>query len=268
MGMGSPTSTFDKPPLAGGEERQTDQVIYALSHDLQAPLLNLNGFLRRLRQGCNALRGQAESWPLSAEQRGVWQQNLDDKILRSLEILDQNTRRMQQRVQALLELSRAGGGPLERGHVNPPELVAAVATEFREAAQARGASLEIEPLPERWHADSQRLREVLRRLLGNALKFLSPDRPGRITIGGNEEAGQGALWVRDNGIGIRADDQDRLFLPFGRAREIETEGEGIGLAIVRKLMRQQGGRVWVESTHGQGSRFGVAWPTSPDQVNA
>jgi signal transduction histidine kinase len=259
-------SRFDTDPPPDAEEQQTERVIYALSHDLQAPLLNLNGFLKRLRQGCDALRGQAESWPLNSEQRQFWQQNLDDKILRSLQILDQNTRRMQQRVQALLELSRAGGGSLEWKPLNARELAASAAAEYQEEARARGAGVDLEPLPEICQGDPRRLGEVLRRLLGNALKFLSPDRAGRITIGGGVQAGRLVLWVRDNGIGIRAEDQDRIFLPFGRLREIETTGEGVGLAIVRKLMRQQGGRVWVESTHGQGSRFLVDWPASPGRA--
>jgi signal transduction histidine kinase len=242
------------------EAEATDRLIYALSHDLQAPLLNLSGFLKRLQQGCASLRAEAGRWPLSPDQRESCRYLLEDRLLRSAEILDQNTQKMQRRIQALLELSRVGREPVQQSRVPADALVEALGDEFRATAEARGARIEAGSLPAAIPADADRLRLVLRLLVENALKFLSSARPGYIRIEGRAGDGETILWVRDNGIGIRNEDFDRLFLPFGRLREIEAPGEGMGLACVRKLVEQQGGRVWLESTHGTGSTFYVALP--------
>ena len=137
-----------------------------------------------------------------------------------------------------------------------------VAEELRSGAVQRKAALSIEPMPVAW-ADRGRLARVFHALLSNALKFLSPSRPGEIVMGGRVEQAEVILWVRDNGIGIKPEDQSRIFLPFGRLRELDIDGEGIGLAMARKLVKQQGGRLWVESSHGAGSTFYIGLPAQP-----
>ena len=255
--MTSSTQT-DRPAARPVEADAAEQVIYAVSHDLQGPLLNIRGFLGRLREGCTRLRTMTEAWPLDPAQREACNHTLDDRVLRSVDILDQCAGRMQQRIQALLELSRAGREPVSLENLDSQALVLAVAEEFQAEAARRGAKLEAGAVPE-LRTDAPRLAAVLRQLVSNALRFLSPDRPGVVHIEGRTEAGEARLWVRDNGIGLRAQDCEQIFHPFGRVREL-APGEGTGLATVRKLMRQQGGRVWVESAHGQGSTFFLALP--------
>lgn len=236
-----------------------DEIIYAVSHDLRAPLLNFQGFLRRLSIACGDLDALAQQWSLTSEQRRCWQELFGSKIQPSVEVLERAARRMDGLLNALLELSRAGREPLCLQRVSTAELVRQVAEEFLPAAAEKGAALVVDPMPDLW-ADAERLRLVLHHLLANAVQFLSPERPGRIQLGGRSTSAEDICWVQDNGIGIRAEDQKRLFLPFGRVREIEAPGEGIGLATVRKLLQQQGGRAWVESIHGEGSTFFVALP--------
>jgi len=240
-----------------------DDFVYAISHDLRGPLLNLQGYLRRLRKGCEALEAQVQGWGLTPEQRQACNQLTQQRIGPSLDVLEQNARRMERLVAALLDLSRAGREPPHMQLVSTAQLVQAVVEELSPVAAERKATLRIEGLPELW-ADPPRVEQILRHLLTNALKFLSAVRPGEITVGGSDGGAEATCWIRDNGIGIKPQNWNRLFVPFGRIGEIEAPGEGIGLAIVHKLVDQQGGRSWVESVHGEGSTFYFALPSAAE----
>ncbi|MBI3695532.1 MAG: hypothetical protein HY238_11930 [Acidobacteria bacterium] len=225
-------------------------------------MLNFQGFLRRLSDACTALGAYAREWDLTAEQRQAFDHLVENKVQPSIQILERNARRMERLLAALLELSRAGREPVHWARVDATEAAREVVEELCSEAAGKSATLRLDALPELW-VDPNRLRQILRHLAGNALKFLSADRPGEITLGGLAQDGEVVIWVRDNGIGLRPQDQERIFLPFGRVQEIETPGEGIGLATVRKLAGQQGGRAWVESTHRLGSTFYLAFPAQP-----
>ena len=239
-----------------------EEMIYAVSHDLRGPLLNFQGFLRRLRKGCEFLRSQAEQWSLTAEQRGLWDETLEQRVWTSLEVLEQNGRRMERLLGSLLELSRAGREPPQFQRVATGELVRSLIEQMRSTGADKNAAFEVGNIPDLW-ADQARMESILTHLLNNTLKFLSPDRAGAIRVAGSVEDGRVTCWVEDNGIGIKPQDQQRIFLPFGRVREVDAPGEGVGLATVRKLVQQQGGRVWVESTHGRGSTFYICFPAAP-----
>ena len=247
-----------------------DEFVYAVSHDLKAPLLNFQGFLRRLAAACGTLHSLAET--LAPDQRTNWERVYEEKVQSSLEILDQNARRMERLLTALLELSRAGREPLEMQYVDAAAAAQSLLDEFAAEAAEKQVAMELEALLAGvgqvetglmlW-ADRDRFRQTLRQLLSNALKFLSPGRAGRVTVGGAIQSGWQVCWVRDNGIGISARDLDRIFLPLGRVAEINAPGEGVGLTLARKLTEQQGGRIWAESVHGSGSTFFIAFPVEP-----
>ncbi|HYM12426.1 MAG TPA: HAMP domain-containing sensor histidine kinase [Bryobacterales bacterium] len=251
-----------------------DEIVFAVSHDLRGPLLNFQGFLRRLASACEALEGHAQNWELPAAQRQLCDDLVQQKIRPSLEVLERNARRMDSLLNALLELSRAGREPPQLQRVAAGPIAQAVIEELRAhdarmAAAPRGelrgevqVELRVDPLPELW-ADPERLAMIYRQLLGNALKFLSAARPGQISLGGEATPKQTVCWVRDNGIGIKPQHQGRIFTPFGRVREIDAPGEGVGLPICRKLMGQMGGRIAVESAHGEGATFYLVFPGCP-----
>jgi len=118
--------------------------------------------------------------------------------------------------------------------------------------------------------DKGSLHHVVHNLINNAVKF-TPHH-GRILVSAQEGADGVVVEVRDSGIGIRPEDQSRLFEPF-RQLDASTarayEGTGIGLALSRRLLEMQGGRIWVESALGQGSRFRFLIPrVSPVEPRA
>ena len=111
-----------------------------------------------------------------------------------------------------------------------------------------------DPLPE-VTIDAGQLAMVFQNLVGNALKFHGERRP-EIHIGAREEGREWIISVRDNGIGIEPDYFDRIFVIFQRLHtRDEYKGTGIGLALCKRIAERHGGRIWVESTPGEGSTF-------------
>src|SRR5439155_26172058 len=97
---------------------------------------------------------------------------------------------------------------------------------------------------------------------GNALHYLQPGRPGRVSVGGGEaDDGSVHYWVRDNGAGIPASALPRLFQVFQRFHPKLAAGEGMGLAIVKRAVERHGGRIWAESQEGVGTTMHFTLPT-------
>jgi signal transduction histidine kinase len=103
--------------------------------------------------------------------------------------------------------------------------------------------------------DHTAIEQVFSNLIGNALKYLDPARPGHIEIGGEQQPPLAHYWVRDNGAGIPTSAHNRLFQVFQRFHPELAPGEGMGLAIVKRVIERHGGRIWVESQEGTGTTF-------------
>jgi len=119
------------------------------------------------------------------------------------------------------------------------------------------------------YGDRQRLFEVLQNLIDNAAKFMESQLEPRIEIGVQGELnGNTVFFVRDNGIGIASQFKDKIFGLFDKLNA-QSEGTGIGLALVKRIIEFHGGRIWVESEADQGATFFFSLPTQPviDEVN-
>jgi signal transduction histidine kinase len=127
--------------------------------------------------------------------------------------------------------------------------------------EARHIPVHIQPNLPAVHGDRQRLTEVLQNLLDNAIKYLGDQPDSHIEIGqGAEEAGKLVFFVKDNGIGIAPEYQERIFGLFNKL-DPRSDGTGVGLALVKRIVEVHGGRIWVESEIGKGSTFYFSLPT-------
>ena len=104
-------------------------------------------------------------------------------------------------------------------------------------------------------ADPGLLRQVFVNLLGNALKFTRDAVAPQVEVGATSQHGQTVLYVRDNGVGFARESATRLFEPFQRLHGTHFQGSGVGLSIVKRIIERHGGRLWAESTPGEGSTF-------------
>ncbi|HEY8615053.1 HAMP domain-containing sensor histidine kinase [Phenylobacterium sp.] len=168
-------------------------------------------------------------------------------------------------VNDVLDLARleAGAAELSLEAVDPAEVAASAAELFVERAAEKGLALTVElpaDLP-RVSGDAARLRQVLVNLLGNAVKFTEA---GSVTLRASAAGGEVALEVADTGVGVPADQLDRIFERFEQAPGAASKfgGTGLGLAISRRLAEQMGGAITVRSTPGEGSVFTVRLPAA------
>jgi PAS domain S-box-containing protein len=214
---------------------ELERFVYTVSHDLKSPLITIQGFLGFLEQDVRA--GNAEQ--------------VEADIAR----ITNAAVKMHQLLDELLELSRIGR------LMNPPQAVAfgELAREAVSMVAGRLAERDVEvfiaPDLPTVYGDRPRLREALQNLLDNAVKFLGEQATPRIEVGARYESDERVFYVRDNGIGIDPKYQDKVFGLFEKL-DHRSEGTGVGLAIVKRIIEVHGGRIWIESAGiGRGSTF-------------
>lgn len=218
-----------------------DSFVYVVSHDLKSPLVTIQGMTGML------IQDQME--------------RLDERGRRYLQRISANVEQMERLIGDLLALSRVGreGRPAEL--VAMKEVVDEVLMELGERLQARGVKVTCGALGSVVAIRTQ-MFQVWSNLLSNAVKYMGDVAEPTVEVGCADRGEFLEYWVRDNGIGIDPAYHGQVFEMFQRLKEVEAEGTGVGLSIVKKIVEAAGGRARVESAKGQGSTFYVAWPKS------
>ena len=212
----------------------------SVSHDLRAPLRELDGFAGFLEE-----RHASE---------------LNDEVRRKVRLIRSSARRMADIVDALLALSRVGHQAVHKERLDTNLLVAQVCEEAVASNGAATAEISVGALPQSW-ADPTLLRQVWVNLVSNALKYSAKRHQPRIQIDGYDAAGQSVFCVKDNGVGFDMSNVDRLFNPFQRLHRAEDfSGTGIGLATVKRIVDKHLGRVWAQSALDDGAAFFFSLP--------
>lgn len=207
---------------------------YSVSHDLRAPLAQINTLLHTLVEDYSAL--------------------LPDDGRYSLDLIRQNVLAMNHLIEDLLSFSRASRLPLKKQLVSTADIIREVLANMDKGGSPRAVDV-VGDLPP-CQADPALLTQVWVNLLSNAFKFTSRRAGPRVEIGSLVEDGERVYFVKDNGVGFDAEHADRLFQVFQRFHsEEEYPGTGVGLAIVERIVRRHGGRVWAESQPDHGATF-------------
>jgi signal transduction histidine kinase len=218
---------------------ELDAFVHTVSHDLRAPLVSIQGMAELIIEDHAA--------------------GLDEDGRHYLRRVQANTHRMERLLLDLLELSRIGREERPAEHVPLGDVVRDVLAELHEQVRARGITVVTGELPT-VRAVRVQMEQVVRNLLTNAVKYMGDTPSPTIEIGAIPREAHVECWVRDTGIGIDPRYQDDIFKLFHRLKDVEAEGTGVGLAIVKKIVEAAGGRLWVESAPGQGSTFRFTWP--------
>jgi light-regulated signal transduction histidine kinase (bacteriophytochrome) len=215
--------------------RDLEQFAHVASHDLQEPLRMISGFLKLLSDR--------------------YEPQLDEKAREYIGYTVEGATRMSQLITDLLAYSRVatkGKNPVPVDANLPLE---AALANLRGSIEEAGATVTHDELPS-VVGDVSQLTQLFQNLIGNAIKFRSPDRPCQVHIDAEKKEGKWVFAVRDNGIGIDPKQNDRIFVIFQRLHTREKHpGTGIGLAICKAIAERHGGRIWVESKLGEGSTF-------------
>jgi len=222
-----------------------EQFAYVASHDLQEPLRSIVGFSRLL----------------SRRYEGQLGEDADNYIQRTVNA----AKRMQELINDLLAYSRIGRGEVETESIDCVKLVAQVIGDLQPVIQERGTGITHNGLPT-VQANSFMLAQIFLNLIGNAVKFGDSNDP-KVRVEVQHGDGEWVFSVADNGIGIDSDYLDRIFVIFQRLHSrSEYEGTGIGLAICKKAVERMGGRIWLESTPGEGTTFYFTIPAKEDSI--
>jgi nitrogen-specific signal transduction histidine kinase len=220
--------------------RAREQVLAIVSHDLRNPL--------------NAIMLAAQLMQMS---------QLPDEDREQVDVIELSAKRMSRLIADLLDITRLEGGkrlPIEPERVDPETLLSEAHELFKAQAAAQQITMRYEVFPGTppVHADRHRLMQVLSNLIGNAMKFVPA---GGIISCRAESAMRDVLFtVADNGPGIRREDIGRIFSPYWQSERAERMGAGLGLPIVKGIVESHGGRIWVESEEGRGTRFYFTLP--------
>jgi light-regulated signal transduction histidine kinase (bacteriophytochrome) len=213
---------------------------YSVSHDLRTPLRAIDGFSHILLED--------------------YASKLDEEGKRLLNVVRNNTSRMGQLIDDILQFSRTGRLEISFSRIDMEKLAYSVFIELRPVVVGDKFQLEIEPLPPA-RGDSAMMRQVFVNLLSNAIKFSSTREIARIQVGATVKDDETIYYVKDNGVGFDMQYADKLFGVFQRLHSVnEFEGTGIGLAIVKRIIARHGGRVWAEGKINEGATMYFTLP--------
>jgi signal transduction histidine kinase len=225
-----------------GKNSELERFTYTVSHDLRSPLVTIKGFLGFIEQGI-ATGNTA-------------------RLKNDMQRISDAVGKMQSLLNDLLELSRIGRMMNAPTDIPLADLVKDAMDNVHGQLEARRVTVLASRQPNLpiVHGDRQRLTEVLQNLLENAVKYMGDQTDPRIEIGQRgEENDKPIFFLKDNGIGIAPEYHERIFGLFNKLDPL-SEGTGVGLALVKRIIEVHGGRLWVESEAGKGSTFYFTLP--------
>ena len=216
------------------KNKELEQFAYVASHDLQEPLRTVSGFAEMLQQ--------------------QYKGRIDETADKFLHYIMLSSERMKTLIKDLLDYSRIGREKETRS-VDCNKLLQDVLADMAKTIGESGAKIKVGELPT-LRAYQTELKLLFQNLISNSIKFHSPGQVPEVEIGASRLNNQYQFYVRDNGIGIDPQSQERIFIIFQRLHtRTQYEGSGIGLAHVKKIAELHGGQIRVESSPGQGATF-------------
>ncbi|MFN8384658.1 MAG: ATP-binding protein [Anaerolineales bacterium] len=221
---------------------ELERFTYAVSHDLRSPLVTIRGFLGLLEKSVN--------------------QGDIDSFQKDLQRISNATLRMDNLLRDVLQLSRVGHLINKSQDVPFDELVKETLDIVHGQLEGGNVTLHTQPNLPAVYGDKPRLVEVLQNLIDNAIKYMGDQKDPLIEIGAKDvEDDKPVFYVKDNGIGIAPEYHEQIFRLFDKL-DATSEGTGVGLALVKRIVEIHGGKIWVESEVGNGAAFYFTLPKS------
>jgi PAS domain S-box-containing protein len=232
---------------------ENESFVYSVSHDLRSPLVNLQGFSQELALTSGDLEQLLSTAAIPPDTRDKALSLLKSDLAESIAFIRNAVRHLGNIIDGLLRLSRLGRVEYQIAPVDTAGLLADILSAMHSSVEAAGATIEVRQLPVVM-SDRNALGQVFANIIGNALKNFDQQRPGVIEISASAEDPP-VFSIRDNGVGIPKEFQPKLFQVFQQVHQPSSRGEGMGLAIVRRIIERHGGRVWFESSPRIGTTF-------------
>ncbi len=238
---------------------ELESIIHVASHDFRTPLITIAGFSGELARSCRQLQTllDDENDDFKISSRPV----ISEDIPEAVELIKASTSKLASLLDGMQRLAKLDHSALQKDTLDMNVMIGDIIKTIGFQAKEAGARFNVEPLPDCF-GDEHQINQVFSNLLANAINYLDPARPGIITITGRLAEGNVLYRVEDNGIGIEKDNLADIFKMYYLIDPKKSQGEGLGLAIVRRVVNRHNGKAWAESRPGKGSRFYVALPAS------
>ena len=244
---------------------ELESVVYAASHDLRSPLVNVQGFAQELQLSLGELREAIAEATLDDPTRERTRHILDVEVPESLKFIQGSANSIERMLSALLRLSRLGRVMLRPSQLDMNKIVAQLHKDVSYRLGELDGTLEIGKLPSCWGDDDQ-IAQAFSNLIDNAIKYAHPKRAPEIVVTGDTQDDVVVYRVSDNGIGIAIEHQEKVFQLFHRlVPRGAALGEGLGLTTARRVVDRSSGTISIESSLGVGSTFIVTLPRRAPQ---
>ena len=216
------------------KNEELERFTYTASHDLKSPLITIKGFLSYIEQDTKL--GNHE------------------KLALDIQRISEATEKMNRMLTDLLELSRVGHVIKKAENIPFDEIIREALQRVEGQLQEKRTKVKVASDFPIIYADKERLIEVIQNLVDNAIKFMGKQKNPLIEIGIKKENDAEVYFVKDNGVGMKKEFHNKIFGLFDKL-DSASEGTGIGLALVKRIIEVHGGKIWVESQEGKGTTF-------------
>ena len=240
------------------KNKELEQILYVTSHDLRSPLVNIQGFSRELDISIGDILSQLKEMNIPKQLDKKYLFVMEEDIPEALNFILKSVEKMDSLLHGLLKLSRLGRHQLKLKIINMNKLIKDVLSTVEFEIKEKKIEVNVTRLPN-CLADDMQINQVFSNLINNAIKFMSPKRTGKIHISGNKKADRIFYSIEDNGEGIDANHQKKIFNLFHQL-DPSKPGEGIGLTLVKRILELHGGSIELESKFNKGSVFTVILP--------
>ncbi len=245
---------------------ELQQILYITTHDLRSPLVNIQGFSKELLASTNELSCILSQESVPETLKAQCSEILEEELPESIHYITTSISKMDKLLKGLLQISRLGRQDPRAELLSMNILLQQVIDSFKYEIHKNMIECIVRDLP-RCYADKDQVNQLFANLIGNAIKFMSPDRKGYITISGEESKEYAIYRVSDNGIGIEDIHQKKIFEMFYKLNP-EKPGSGLGMNIVKQIIEKNHGKISVDSHIDQGTEITIKLPIKPVKKTA
>ncbi len=240
--------------------KMNEQIINTVSHDIRAPLFSIEGYSKEIAASAKELDSVCQKMNLPKKIKDTASRMINEVLPDSTKYINAGINKINSLVAGLLRFSLTGRMELHKEQLDMKSTMSYIVDIFEFPARMQGTKIRVSELPP-CIGDRSQIDQVFSNLIDNALKYIDPSRPGLILITGHKNNKQVTYCVKDNGIGIFSEHHEKIFNMFHQIIPSESEGEGLGLSIVQKIIERHEGKIWLKSVPGKGSSFFLSLPS-------
>ncbi len=243
------------------KNKDMEQISYIISHDLRTPMTNIQGFTKAIEFSVEKISKLIKS----CKDIDGLQKDVDKLIVEEIsafrKYIQSSIGKIDSLITGLLQVTQIGREAINISRIDLNLLINEILNSFNYSIKKNNIILDVDTLPS-CMGDKSQINQIFYHLIDNAIKYSNPDRQIIIKITGKSGADFNTYCIEDNGAGIELKNQKIIFDLFKRINPDNVTGEGIGLAIVSKILSRHKGKIWLESEKGKGSKFYFTLPSN------